>query len=517
MKDFNTLEINDAILNSLRAMQYTSPTPIQAQTIPVALKGLDIIGTAQTGTGKTAAYGIPLISHLLDGENSSALVLTPTRELAVQVLKLLEQILGRKTNIKSALIIGGDSIQRQLDQLGRKPRLIVGTPGRINDHLDRGSLKLDTTQFLVLDETDRMLDMGFGIQLDEIIKYLPLKRQTLMFSATLPSNIQKLASKYMQDATRITVGSTITAAETIKQEVIHASDAEKRGILLDQLSSREGSCIIFVKTKLDTEKLANKLREFGHSADAIHGDLRQRNRDKVINGFRNKKYRILVATDIAARGLDIPHVEHVVNYDLPQCEEDFIHRIGRTGRAGVEGNAISLVSPQDSIKWKNICRMMNPSQKFDDEKRPKRGDSRNSSRRPSFKKRDDSRFEERAPRKPSGDSKFGFRERSSERSNNRFGFGDETTRAPRKPLGDGKFGFRERSSERSNNRFGFGDESTRAPRKPSGDSKFGFRERSSEDSRKSSRGDNFSFRGKGSEERKSFRNSDVRKPRSFSK
>lgn len=365
MENFLSLGLPEQLFNALEAMKYTAPTPIQAQTIPHALQGQDVLGTAQTGTGKTAAYGIPLISYLLNSENTTALVLTPTRELAMQVLALLTQMLGNKSKIRTALIIGGDSMGRQLNQLAGNPRIIVGTPGRINDHLDRGTLKLNKTGFLVLDETDRMLDMGFGIQLDEIAKFLPKQRQTLMFSATLPDNITNVSTKYLKDAVRVSIGSTISAADTIKQETIRLSEADKYGVLVEQLDTREGTVIIFVKTKIGTEKLADKLRDHGHSVAAIHGDLRQRNREKVIRGFRNKKHRILVATDVAARGLDIPHIECVINHDLPQCEEDFIHRIGRTGRAGSKGIAISLITPQDHSKWRDIHKMMYPGVKLD--------------------------------------------------------------------------------------------------------------------------------------------------------
>lgn len=376
MENFQSLGLPEPLFNALTAMQYTAPTPIQAQTIPHALQGQDVLGTAQTGTGKTAAYGIPLISYLLNSENTTALVLTPTRELAMQVLALLTQMLGNKSKIRTALIIGGDSMGKQLNQLAGKPRIIVGTPGRLNDHLDRGTLKLDKTGFLVLDETDRMLDMGFGIQLDEIAKFLPKQRQTLMFSATLPSNITNISTKYLKDAVRVSIGSTITAADTIKQETIRLSEAEKYDVLVEQLDSREGTVIVFVKTKMGTEKLADRLRDQGHSVAAIHGDLRQRNREKVIRGFRNKRHRILVATDVAARGLDIPHIECVINHDLPQCEEDFIHRIGRTGRAGSEGIAISLITPQDHSKWRDIHKMMNPGVKLDSSFDDPRGASR---------------------------------------------------------------------------------------------------------------------------------------------
>ena len=239
------------------------------------------------------------------------------------------------------------------------PRLIVGTPGRINDHLERGSLKLGNARFLVLDETDRMLDMGFGIQIERIIKHMPVERQTMMFSATLPSNIVKLSSKYLKDPQRITVGSNNAPIAKIDQELVHTSDADKYTQLMVQLKKREGSIIIFVKTKYGTEKLADKLNRADQKADAIHGDLQQRRRERVIQNFRDKKYRILVATDVAARGLDIPHIAHVINYDLPQAPEDYIHRIGRTARAGAEGAAVNLITPADNAKWRAIHRLIN--------------------------------------------------------------------------------------------------------------------------------------------------------------
>ncbi|MCX7337829.1 MAG: DEAD/DEAH box helicase [Alphaproteobacteria bacterium] len=371
MENFSTLGLPEEILHALNAMQFQTPTPIQAQTIPPALLGHDILGTAQTGTGKTAAYGIPLVAYLMNNPFATALVLTPTRELAGQVLSALKLLLGERRGkrgpIATTLLIGGDSMFNQLKELRNKPRLIVGTPGRINDHLSRGSLSLRDTGFLVLDETDRMLDMGFSIQLDAIAEHLPQKRQTLMFSATMPPEIIKMAKNYLKDAIRISIGSTTTAVDKIKQEIVRTTENEKYALLLAQLDklSADGSYIIFVKTKQNTERLADKLCDHGYSADAIHGDLRQRNRERVINAFRAGRNRILVATDIAARGLDIPHIECVVNYDLPQCPEDYIHRIGRTGRAGAEGRSVSFITSQDSAKWRSICNLMNPGEKND--------------------------------------------------------------------------------------------------------------------------------------------------------
>ena len=426
MTDFSLFNLEKILLDNLSAMDYNAPTPIQLEAIPIALSGKDILATAQTGTGKTGAYGVAAINHLLKNNGSAVLVLTPTRELAIQVIKVLEQMIGKRSPVKTALLIGGDPISKQLSQLELKPRLIVGTPGRVFDHIERESLNLSNINFLVLDETDRMLDMGFEIQLEQIVKFIPKERQTLMFSATLPGNIQKMSTKYLVDSTRISIGSHICAADTIIQEIIKTTEAEKHGVLLTQLDIHSGSFIIFVKTKIATEKLALKLREHGHSADAIHGDLRQRNREKVIKSFRNNKYRILVATDVAARGLDIPHIEQVVNFDLPQCEEDFIHRIGRTGRAGKSGKAISLITPQDNIKWSNICKMMNPGQKIEPlyEER--------------FKgKRDDRKFGRTTSRfggEPSRDRRFGGDSARGDTRNRPFR--DSNSDSPRRPYSE---------------------------------------------------------------------------------
>jgi ATP-dependent RNA helicase DeaD len=363
MENFDSLGLPRVLVQALTHLKFTTPTPIQAAAIPLAMSGKDILGSAQTGTGKTGAFGIPLIAHLLNNPTAGALVMTPTRELAVQVMKLMEDLLGDGTSIRTALIIGGEPMSKQLRQLQARPRLIVGTPGRINDHLKRRTLKLASTDFLVLDETDRMLDMGFGIQIDAIIEQMPAQRQTLLFSATLPANIAKLAGKYMTDPQRVAVGGNNLPIERIKQENILLKEDDKYGQLLLQLQQREGSIIVFVKTKWGAEKMAKKLRDIQHAADAIHGDLRQRERDKAITAFRNKQTRILVATDIAARGLDIPHIEHVINHDLPQCPEDYIHRIGRTARAGAEGAAVNFITGQDKRKWQAIARLLNPGQK----------------------------------------------------------------------------------------------------------------------------------------------------------
>ncbi len=359
--DFKGFGLPAALLETLDRMQYTTPTPIQVQAIPLGLAGKDILGSAQTGTGKTAAFGIPLVNKLLTTPRGSALVLTPTRELAVQVLDVLKKLTGR-SGIGSALLIGGESMPAQISQLRSRPRLIVGTPGRINDHLGRGTLMLHEVCFLVMDETDRMLDMGFSSQIEEMMKYLPKQRQTMLFSATLPDNIIKLSAKFLTSPERVAVGSSNTPILKIKQDVVHTSTADKYNHLLKELDARTGSIIVFVKTKHGADKLTERLNRLNHSAEAIHGDLHQRKRERVIQAFRNRKHRIMVATDIAARGLDIPHIEHVINYDLPQCPEDYIHRLGRTARAGAEGASVCFVSPEDNGKWRDIHRLMHPGE-----------------------------------------------------------------------------------------------------------------------------------------------------------
>lgn len=374
MTGFDKFNLPPALKTALAAMEYTAPTPIQEQAIPLALEGRDILGSAQTGTGKTGAFAIPLINRIMSSPRGSALVLTPTRELAAQVMEVINKMLGKRSFIPTVLLIGGDSMNKQCAQLRMRPRIIVGTPGRINDHLERGNLILHDTSFLVLDETDRMLDMGFGIQIDKILKFLPQNRQTLMFSATLPQEIIKMSAKYLKQPERIAVGSTTQPIKAIEQEIIYISEGNKYEELLKQLAARQGTIIMFVKTKRGADRMADRLNKQGQKADTIHGDLHQRKRERVIQAFREQKFRILVATDIAARGLDISHIEHVINYDLPQCPEDYIHRIGRTARNGSEGSAVCLISPEDGIKWREIHKLLHPGEPMPQMPHAPRGD-----------------------------------------------------------------------------------------------------------------------------------------------
>lgn len=360
MSTFDTFDLPPSLRESLATAGITAPTPIQASAIPAGLRGADVLASAQTGTGKTIAYLVPVLTRIINSKDDSVLILAPTRELATQVIREASLLLGNNRR-DVALLIGGEPMYPQYAALKRKPRVVIGTPGRVMDHLNRGSLQLNLMRMLVLDETDRMLDIGFSDAIEEIVSQMPAERQTFMFSATIAPAIAKLAQKYLTDPERISVGEAMQASSKIKQETIKLANSQKFSHLLTELDSREGSVIIFVKTKMGAEQLADKLKDQNHRADAIHGDLRQRKRDQVIRSFRNQKSRIMVATDVAARGLDIPHIMHVINYDLPQCPEDYIHRIGRTGRADMEGFALSFISPDDNRKWQLIHRMLNPT------------------------------------------------------------------------------------------------------------------------------------------------------------
>ncbi|WP_440912194.1 DEAD/DEAH box helicase [Candidatus Pelagibacter sp.] len=361
--NFSDLQIENKLKKSIELAEFKNPTPIQRESIPVSLTGRDILGTAQTGTGKTLAFTIPMINKLLKDKNAMALIVCPTRELATQVMATVLKLNVREIGIGNALLIGGESMQKQLRKLGKRARIIVGTPGRINDHLKRKSLDLSKVNYLVLDETDRMLDMGFTPQIEEILNYVPKDHQTLLFSATLPNNILKISQKYLNNPERISVGSLSTPIEKIKQETFEITQDKKYHELINQLVERSGSILVFVKTKHGADKIVKRLKFDGHKADAIHGNLRQSKRDRVITGFRNGNSRILVATDVAARGLDIPVIKHVINYDLPQVPEDYIHRIGRTGRAGKDGSALTFLTPSDRLMWNSISKLIDPNYK----------------------------------------------------------------------------------------------------------------------------------------------------------
>jgi ATP-dependent RNA helicase DeaD len=364
---FAQFDLPRKLMANLVKMGFNTPTPIQEQSIPFAIQGRDVLGSAQTGTGKTAAFSIPVVTKLMTDPTAAALIMTPTRELATQINDVIHQLLNitRKNanhhEFSTALLIGGDSMAKQLDQLQRNPRIIVGTPGRINDHLRRNGSMLEDVQMVVLDEADRMLDMGFSVQIDEVLAKVQKPCQMLMFSATFAPEIMAFSKQYLNKPERISIEPAQRAAAKIKQETIHTTEDDKYGVLVKELDARSGSVIVFARTKHGADRLAARLVRENHAADAIHGDLRQRQRDRAIANFRAGKTRIMIATDVAARGIDVPHIEHVINYDLPQVAEDYVHRIGRTGRAGAEGNALSLLVPSDGDKWFAICRTLDPT------------------------------------------------------------------------------------------------------------------------------------------------------------
>ena len=363
MENFDKLGISKEILSNLKFLNLSHPTPVQQQAIRPGFEGKDILAIANTGTGKTAAFGIPIIERLNKNKSLSAIILTPTRELDVQVGKHLRDLMGKSIKIKTAVLIGGDSIKKQIELIKQKPRIFIGTPGRINDHISRKTINLKNINILVLDETDRMLDLGFINQIQKIINFLPKNRQTLLFTATLPNNIKKISEKFLKDPLKIRVETKENILRNIDHSVLNIKQADKYEKLLEELNSRHGSILVFMKTKHSSKRIYLKLQKDGMSVNAIHGNVRQNKRLNILNKFRNQKFTVLIATDIAARGLDIPHIEHVINYDLPQRTEDYIHRIGRTARAGKKGSALSFISESDKKIWKDICKLITPDEK----------------------------------------------------------------------------------------------------------------------------------------------------------
>ena len=423
--NFNDLPIENKLKNSIKFTEFKIPTPIQEKSIPISLTGKDILGTAQTGTGKTLAFTIPMINKLILDKNAMALIICPTRELASQVMQTVLKLNVREIGIGNALLIGGESMQKQLKKLKKKARIIIGTPGRINDHLKRQSLNLSKVSYLVLDETDRMLDMGFTPQIELILKFIPKNHQTLLFSATLPNDILRISEKYLINPERIAVGSISSPIEKIKQETFQITQDKKYHELTNQLVERNGSILVFVKTKHGADKIVKRLKYDGHSADAIHGNLRQSKRDRVIAGFRDGKSRILVATDVAARGLDIPLIQHVINYDLPQVPEDYIHRIGRTGRAGKEGSALTFLTSSDKSMWNSISKLIDPNYKLSQDVHKNKSKGKN---KPNKRFNKDRKFKSK---KKFRNKKFSFKDKKK-----KFGFTNNPKYFDRKSLND---------------------------------------------------------------------------------
>lgn len=357
MNSFDSFKLSDPLLRALKRMTFTTPTPIQARVIPAAMQGRDVLALAQTGTGKTAAFLLPILHQMTVTPKLKALIMAPTRELALQIQDVIKALTVNLPHLKSCLIIGGASYNRQLQELAQKPAFIIATPGRLNDHLSNGRLKFSSPLVVVLDEVDRMLDMGFVKQIEEAFRSIPQDRQTLLFSATMPPPMRKLALKLTENAEEVSVGATQRPVERIKQSHLKVEGPLKNQTILDRLLNESGSALVFARTKMRADRLSRFLKKNGLKATAIHGNRTQSQRQEAIKGFVQGRYAVLVATDIASRGLDIPNIELVVNYDLPETSEDYIHRIGRTARAGAQGSALSLVTPQEMGHWKRIARL----------------------------------------------------------------------------------------------------------------------------------------------------------------
>jgi ATP-dependent RNA helicase RhlE len=353
---FSGLGLAPRLLDILTKKGFTVPTPIQSQAIPVAISGKDVMGIAQTGTGKTLAFGLPMLQSIAVSKKLGLIVL-PTRELALQVNESLDNI-GRSFGLKTAVLIGGENMNKQLMALRKQPHIIICTPGRLIDHLEQKTVRLDKVGILVLDEADRMLDMGFAPQLRRIMKTVPADRQTMLFSATMPAEIINIANSYMKLPMRVEVTPQGSTINLVTQEIIFVEKHQKPDQLKKILTEYTGSTLVFTRTKFGAKKIAQMLRTTGHTSAEIHSNRSLNQRIEALNGFKSGKYRVLVATDIAARGIDVTGIELVVNYDLPEQAADYVHRIGRTGRAGLEGHAISLATPDQRRDVMDIERLI---------------------------------------------------------------------------------------------------------------------------------------------------------------
>jgi ATP-dependent RNA helicase RhlE len=357
---FSAFTLSPEIHRSIRDRGHHEATPIQSGAIPLIQTGADIVATAETGSGKTAAFLIPLIDmlHRERIAGPAMLVIEPTRELAAQVGREFG-LLARHTRLHAAVIVGGESMRRQLDDLKAGAQVLIACPGRLLDHMERGSVKLDRVRAVVIDEADRLLDMGFMPQVRNIMKMAPRERQTLMFSATMGSAAEMMAREFLRNPQRVTIGDKAAPPATIVQTLCTVAQSDKDAILLAILHKPEvESAIVFARTRSRTDRVARSLKRHGVKAIAIHGDLSQSQRTAALGGFRRRAYNVLVATDVAARGLDIPGVSHIINFDLPDEPENYIHRIGRTARAGREGHAIALVTPEERLSLGRIERTL---------------------------------------------------------------------------------------------------------------------------------------------------------------
>ncbi len=355
---FADLDLNDALQKALVDKNFTTPSPIQLQSLPMLLEGRDLIGLAQTGTGKTAAFGLPILQNLsLTEQSPQALILAPTRELAIQVGAHLESLSIYMKNVRVTVLCGGQDYRPQLQKLRDGAHIVVGTPGRILDHIDRGTLKLDALKTFVLDEADEMLRMGFIDDVETILAKLPEKRQIVLFSATMPSQIRQIATRYLKEPATVEIRMDTATVKSIEQRFLFVSQPQKPDALLRILAVEETQgVIVFVRTKSSTEEVAEILQKQGHRAMAIHGDITQNLRERIVAQFKQGAIDVLVATDVAARGLDVERVTHVINYDMAHDCETYVHRVGRTGRAGRSGITILFATPRESRMLTSIER-----------------------------------------------------------------------------------------------------------------------------------------------------------------
>ena len=353
---FSSLGIAPALLETLTRLRFIVPTPIQQQVIPVAIQGKDIVGIAQTGTGKTLAFGIPMIQRLTQTKKQG-LVMLPTRELAIQVDEVLRRT-SRSINLKTAVLIGGLAIGPQIRAIKQNPTIIVATPGRLLDHLKQQTLRLDNVSIVVLDEADRMLDMGFAPAIERILRTIPKNRQTMLFSATMPPAIMKLATAHMKLPIRIEIAPSGSLPERVTQEIFIIQKNVKNRLLEKVLERYPDTTLIFTRTKYTASRLAQTIRAMGHNAAEIHSGRSLPQRREALEGFKSGKYRVLVATDIASRGIEVVGIGLVLNYDAPTNPEDYVHRIGRTARAGAGGHAISFITPEQRGELRSIERLI---------------------------------------------------------------------------------------------------------------------------------------------------------------
>lgn len=361
---FEQLELIEPIRRALKKEEYTTPTPIQAEAIPIVLDGSDLLGCAQTGTGKTAAFSIPIIQKI-EGQNENgrkpgikALILTPTRELAIQIGESFTAY-GRYTHVRHTVIFGGVGQKPQTDALNRGVDVLIATPGRLLDLINQGFIKLNTLEYFVLDEADRMLDMGFIHDIKRILPLLPKKRQSLFFSATMPPEIERLAGTILRHPEKVEVTPASSTVDAIEQSVYFVEKAEKINLLRNLLEDRSlESVLVFTRTKHGADKVARVLDKAGVGAEAIHGNKGQNSRQRALSNFKDHTTRVLIATDIAARGIDVDHLSHVINYDLPNVPETYVHRIGRTGRAGRSGVALSFCDAEEVPYLKDIQKLI---------------------------------------------------------------------------------------------------------------------------------------------------------------